>query len=42
MGSEAVGLLLGMIEDPSTGPRQVILRTRLVERSSTRAPAETT
>ena len=40
MGSEAVRLLLGLIEDPSAEPAQVVLPTRLVERSSCRAVAE--
>jgi LacI family transcriptional regulator len=40
MGYEAVRLLLGLIEDPSAEPAQVVLPTRLVERSSCRAFSE--
>jgi LacI family transcriptional regulator, galactose operon repressor len=41
MGYEAVRLLLGLIEAPSAEPAQVVLPTRLVERSSCRALSET-
>ena len=41
MGYEAVRLLLGLIEDPSAEYAQVVLPTRLVERSSCRAVSET-
>jgi LacI family transcriptional regulator len=34
MGEEAVRMLLGLIEDPSSRPAQVVLPTRLVERGS--------
>ncbi|MGZ4393632.1 MAG: LacI family DNA-binding transcriptional regulator [Gaiellaceae bacterium] len=34
MGEEAVRMLLGLIEDPSNRPAQVVLPTRLVERAS--------
>jgi LacI family transcriptional regulator len=40
MGYEAVQLLLGLVEDPSAEPAQVVLPTRLVERSSCRAVSE--
>jgi LacI family transcriptional regulator len=40
MGYEAVQLLLGLVEDPSAEPSQVVLPTRLVERSSCRAVSE--
>jgi LacI family transcriptional regulator len=40
MGYEAVRLLLGLVEDSSAEPAQVVLPTRLVERSSCRAVAE--
>ena len=36
MGHEAVRMLIGMIEAPSTPPGQVVLPTRLVERGSCR------
>ena len=36
MGDEAVRMLIGMIESPSTPPGQVVLPTRLVERDSCR------
>ena len=36
MGYEAVRMLIGMIEAPSSPPAQVVLPTRLVERSSCR------
>jgi LacI family transcriptional regulator len=36
MGYEAVQLLIELIEDPQSRPRQVVLPTRLVERRSTR------
>jgi LacI family transcriptional regulator len=34
MGYEAVRMLIGLIDDPSSPPEQVVLPTRLVERSS--------
>jgi LacI family transcriptional regulator len=34
MGEEAVRMLLGLIDDPSSRPAQVVLPTRLVERGS--------
>jgi LacI family transcriptional regulator len=34
MGEEAVRMLLGLIDDPTSRPAQVILPTRLVERAS--------
>ena len=37
MGAEAVRLLVGLIEDPSQTPPQVVLPTRLVVRQSCRA-----
>ena len=37
MGEEAVRMLLGLIDDPSSQPAQVVLPTRLVERGSCRA-----
>jgi LacI family transcriptional regulator len=37
MGYEAVQMLLGLIDDPSAEPSQVVLPTRLVERGSCRA-----
>jgi LacI family transcriptional regulator len=40
MGYEAVQLLLGLVDDPSAEPAQVVLPTRLVERSSCRAVSE--
>jgi LacI family transcriptional regulator len=40
MGYEAVRLLLGLVEDPLAEPAQVVLPTRLVERSSCRAVSE--
>ena len=40
MGYEAVQLVLGLVEDPSAEPAQVVLPTRLVERSSCRAVSE--
>jgi LacI family transcriptional regulator len=40
MGYEAVQLLLGLVENPAAGPAQVVLPTRLVERSSCRAVSE--
>ena len=39
MGYEAVRMLIGLIEEPSTPPAQVVLPTRLVERGSCRPPA---
>jgi LacI family transcriptional regulator, galactose operon repressor len=36
MGYEAVRMLIGLIEDPSGSPAQVVLPTRLVERGSCR------
>ena len=36
MGYEAVRMLIGLIDDPSGPPEQVVLPTRLVERSSCR------
>jgi LacI family transcriptional regulator len=36
MGYEAVQMLIGLIDDPSSRPEQVILPTRLVERGSCR------
>jgi LacI family transcriptional regulator len=41
LGEEAVRMLLGLIEDPSSRPAQVVLPTSLVERGSCRALAET-
>jgi LacI family transcriptional regulator len=40
MGSQAVRLLLGLIDDPSQPPAQITLPTRLVVRGSCGAPAE--
>jgi LacI family transcriptional regulator len=40
MGYEAVQLLLDLVEDPSAEPSQIVLPTRLVERSSCRAVSE--
>ena len=40
MGYEAVQLLLELVEDPSAEPSQIVLPTRLVERSSCRAVSE--
>jgi LacI family transcriptional regulator len=42
MGFEAVQLLLALIEDPNAEPAQVVLPTRLVERSSCRPVAGAT
>lgn len=39
MGYEAVRMLIGLIEEPTTPPAQVVLPTRLVERGSCRPPA---
>ena len=36
MGYEAVRMLIGLIDNPSSPPEQVVLPTRLVERSSCR------
>jgi LacI family transcriptional regulator len=40
MGYEAVQLLLGLVDNPKAEPAQVVLPTRLVERSSCRAVSE--
>jgi LacI family transcriptional regulator len=42
MGYEAVQMLIGLIEDPTTSPEQVVLPTRLVERRSCRALEDAT
>jgi LacI family transcriptional regulator, galactose operon repressor len=39
MGEEAVRMLIGLIDDPSSQPAEVVLPTRLVERGSCRAIA---
>jgi LacI family transcriptional regulator len=41
LGEEAVRMLLGLIDDPSSRPAQVVLPTSLVERSSCRALVDT-